>query len=737
MKQLIRKTLLALIGGVMCNAAWAQVTVPDPVYFNNFSSTTGLTIHGNGTFEISSDNRFGQYFHNSSAAGVYRTHYLELPSTALSGITSTKTGLSIGFWVNKESATDFFWSPLFCALDQAPNAGVNEWTMFYAGACTSLRYNLNEYSGGWCDFTHAQNDNPDTSQPDDNFKNRLNSSWLDDGVWHYYTLTITNSSTEASAKVYVDGTLKNSWTIVDATGLFNTIANLTYPCLGGNQYADLSDIDAAFGFDDFAVYDVALSTQQIRQIVFAKMPEKYFEANKGDLTEFINGDFELNANGWTGGTWWSPADWRTRSWRGTELNGFYELGSTGTMTYTLPNMPAGTYKVVAAARGYNGGSITAQIAGTSGTALTCVGDQRGADDAIPEINTNGVEMPYSSLGGFTTNDWGHNWRWITATGILNEIGNLVININGVGTSWMAIDDVHLYYVSDAYSGHSATTATTYCMSANGISENTMINLNSGKRCVTCDLVYTNPNLIIRTAGKISTAAGQELNNNKYSSTQLNKLVLYDGYSYTDYTDGQSNLIIDNGAMLYRNIPADQWCTLMVPFYPTNLDVMKVPSATDETTVTFVDAPTSDMNNEPMIVKSTAGVTKITGVRNGTYGAGYGDKTSGTGATMHGTYTDIAAVDYDNYILAHPSKIDRDVLLKVNSAVGLKPFRAYFTIPTSANMLDIDFDSETTGVAVVKGNMADGISEYFDLQGRKITNPAKGLYIVNGKKVIIK
>ena len=28
-------------------------------------------------------------------------------------------------------------------------------------------------------------------------------------------------------------------------------------------------------------------------------------------------------------------------------------------------------------------------------------------------------------------------------------------------------------------------------------------------------------------------------------------------------------------------------------------------------------------------------------------------------------------------------------------------------------------------------------DFFDLQGRKVANPTKGLYIVNGKKVVIK
>ena len=47
----------------------------------------------------------------------------------------------------------------------------------------------------------------------------------------------------------------------------------------------------------------------------------------------------------------------------------------------------------------------------------------------------------------------------------------------------------------------------------------------------------------------------------------------------------------------------------------------------------------------------------------------------------------------------------------------------------------DEESETTGIkAVVNEQAREGI---YDLQGRKVTNPTKGLYIVNGKKVIIK
>jgi hypothetical protein len=48
-----------------------------------------------------------------------------------------------------------------------------------------------------------------------------------------------------------------------------------------------------------------------------------------------------------------------------------------------------------------------------------------------------------------------------------------------------------------------------------------------------------------------------------------------------------------------------------------------------------------------------------------------------------------------------------------------------------------FDSETTGVgaALVKNGIVN--NEIFNLQGQRIGQPTKGLYIVNGRKVIVK
>ena len=51
---------------------------------------------------------------------------------------------------------------------------------------------------------------------------------------------------------------------------------------------------------------------------------------------------------------------------------------------------------------------------------------------------------------------------------------------------------------------------------------------------------------------------------------------------------------------------------------------------------------------------------------------------------------------------------------------------------------LNFTYSTAGISIVEaGNDTKGKAAYYDLSGRRIEKPAKGLYIVNGRKVVIK
>ena len=433
--------------------------------------------------------------------------------------------------------------------------------------------------------------------------------------------------------------------------------------------------------------------------------------NKGDITSLINGTFQDNADGWNGG---NRVTGLARGWRGADVTEpFYERTTAGVMSCTIPNMPAGTYKVVAAWRSINGGQMTPAIAGTDGTTVTGTGDAAPAE-RTKEINTNGVEMPYSSLGGFTTNANGHNWHWITATGTLAADGDLVLSFTTSGTAgWNAIDDVHLYCTN---LGGTAYTRTV------GDGKGT---INANTSAVTVDIILENPNTLLRSTGKINTASGV-MNNDQYNSSRITKLVLYDGY---DFTNSGDNYGLDYGAILYRNIPADTWCTLAVPFYPNNLDVMKVPTSLAEGVLSFGDAPEKDMNDSPMLVKSTAGVTAITGTRTSTTGIAKGTLSYGEGAPMQGVYAagKIPASTSGNAYFAVGD--DNNLHKVTGSNVNIKPFRAYFTTSGEASArstIALNFDDDiVTAINAIEATESE-------------TGAQKdGKYLENGKIVIVK
>ena len=60
-----------------------------------------------------------------------------------------------------------------------------------------------------------------------------------------------------------------------------------------------------------------------------------------------------------------------------------------------------------------------------------------------------------------------------------------------------------------------------------------------------------------------------------------------------------------------------------------------------------------------------------------------------------------------------------------------------TVTAAHEYLGFDIDGETTAINNLTPSLSKGEGEYYDLQGRKVAQPTKGLYIVNGKKVIVK
>ena len=107
----------------------------------------------------------------------------------------------------------------------------------------------------------------------------------------------------------------------------------------------------------------------------------------------------------------------------------------------------------------------------------------------------------------------------------------------------------------------------------------------------------------------------------------------------------------------------------------------------------------------------------------------------TGNKMEGSATEETAIAVNaGYILFegafHPS----------NGEGKLAAGKAYLhiavpSVPSGAPALSMDFGEGTTSIMDIERTVTD--NQYFTLDGRRVIQPTKGLYIVNGKKVIVK
>ena len=58
-------------------------------------------------------------------------------------------------------------------------------------------------------------------------------------------------------------------------------------------------------------------------------------------------------------------------------------------------------------------------------------------------------------------------------------------------------------------------------------------------------------------------------------------------------------------------------------------------------------------------------------------------------------------------------------------------------PNNVRALNFVFEDEATGISTVKTTADKMDGEWYDLSGRRVAQPAKGIYVKNGKKVIVK
>ena len=204
------------------------------------------------------------------------------------------------------------------------------------------------------------------------------------------------------------------------------------------------------------------------------------------------------------------------------------------------------------------------------------------------------------------------------------------------------------------------------------------------------------------------------------------------------------------ASLSRNFSSDlgKNCTVCVPFaldktQAAELGTFYTLSAHSENTITMESVDATEANKAYMFKPSKE-----------TFSAEMVDVkkadpvcTTVSSLSFLGTYQQItglnstAAFVYYCFMQTGPQA---GKFVKITSAVDVNPFRAYMKLPASeslARVLDLNFgEGGATGIGSLTPNpspIGEGNVGFYDLQGRRVLYPKKGLYILNGKKVIIK
>lgn len=195
------------------------------------------------------------------------------------------------------------------------------------------------------------------------------------------------------------------------------------------------------------------------------------------------------------------------------------------------------------------------------------------------------------------------------------------------------------------------------------------------------------------------------------------------------TKPQPGLFTD--VTLNRTLSKDNWNTFSVPFdaeIPDGWTVMEFNNA--ENNVISFSTASSLVAGKPYLVKPE------NDVKNPVFENVVVESIDGQ-TVGEGDYKFVAQI-YNKELSTDGTVayLATNGMVKKLTSGGIKGLRAYFTIPANvpeARIAFIDYDGDTTGISEKTMKVNEGI--IYDLNGRRVENMGKGIYVVNGKKIV--
>ena len=188
--------------------------------------------------------------------------------------------------------------------------------------------------------------------------------------------------------------------------------------------------------------------------------------------------------------------------------------------------------------------------------------------------------------------------------------------------------------------------------------------------------------------------------------------------------------------LKRTLSKDYWNTFVVPINLTQIDgIVRTYDHADGNTMVFSNAanieagkpylvkPTADIEN-PVFSNVTLSATAAASIENGDY-------------SFVGTYSPKDLETNKTVLFLKP---DGKLYYPAGSNNQLRGMRAFFKVPANSNGVRLLLDGDATDIAsIIDGEewpTGNDRRDLHNLNGQRVAKPQKGLYIRNGKKIII-
>ena len=236
----------------------------------------------------------------------------------------------------------------------------------------------------------------------------------------------------------------------------------------------------------------------------------------------------------------------------------------------------------------------------------------------------------------------------------------------------------------------------------------------------------------------------------FTLTRYDKNVTIDE---ADYVDEAYTPVDEYASVTFKRTLVEGWNGLVLPFDMTVEDAMDKFNATavkdfesvsydaeKGATLNFVDA-TEIKAGKPFMLKAAAG-TEYTfdGVQlksDALQTISQENEDGSVKYTMTGTYQKVDLTNV-NFVLIQGDKYYQH---NTNKASSAKAFRAYFvnksTGEAASKGINFNFGDETNGISLIEDAQNSKNGNIYNLQGQKVNHAQKGVYIVNGKKVVVK